>query len=177
MPLEERYVIWKRRRIMDAGQSEAQRIAHRCFKPLKSFNLSRHRLVDQMHCIIDKHACSECPKSGKNSGRRERKKIRTSGIPGLVTYDETPIDLVWNIVKFREDCIRDPICMTVDAHEQDTATTKKRFTLKVILWRRRTQTNERQKESLAKVAAHTAEGNSPPGQFVWFHPMPMIQRD
>ena len=28
----------------------------------------------------------------------------------------------------------------------------------------------------SKVAAHTAEGNSPPGQFVWSHPMPMIQR-
>jgi hypothetical protein len=58
MPLEERYVIRKRRRIMDTGQSETQRIAHRRFKPLKSFNLSRRRLelVDQIHCIIDKHA-------------------------------------------------------------------------------------------------------------------------
>jgi len=56
MPLEERYVIRKRRRIVDTGQSKTQRIAHRRFKPLKSFTLSRRRLVDQIHCIIDKHA-------------------------------------------------------------------------------------------------------------------------
>jgi len=56
MPLEERYVIRKRRRIVDTGQSETQRIAHRRFKPLKSFDISRRRLVDQIHCIIDKHA-------------------------------------------------------------------------------------------------------------------------
>jgi hypothetical protein len=58
VPLEERYVIWKRRRVVDTGQSETQRIAHRRFKPLKSFNLSGRRLelVDQIHRIIDKHA-------------------------------------------------------------------------------------------------------------------------
>jgi len=58
MPFEEHYVMWKRRRIVDTGQSETQRIAHRRFKPLKGFNLSRRRLelVDQIHCIIDKHA-------------------------------------------------------------------------------------------------------------------------
>ena len=58
MPLEERDVIRKRRRIMDTGQSETQRIAHRRFEPLKSFNLSARRLqvVDQIHCIVDKHA-------------------------------------------------------------------------------------------------------------------------
>jgi hypothetical protein len=56
-------------------------------------------------------------------------------MPGFVTYDEAPIDLIWHIVDFREDCIRDPICMKVDAHEQDRATAKKRFTLKIILLR------------------------------------------
>ncbi len=58
MPLEERYVVWKRRRVVDAGQSETQRITHRRFKPLKSFNLSRRRLqvVNQIHCIVDEHA-------------------------------------------------------------------------------------------------------------------------
>jgi hypothetical protein len=76
--------------------------------------------------------------------------VRTSGIPGFVAYDETPIDLVWNIVKFREDCIRDPIYMTVDAHEQDRPTAKKRFTLKIILLRRRTQTNERDNDGSAE---------------------------
>ena len=63
-----------------------------------------------------------------------RNSVRTSGFPGFVTYDETPIDLVWNIVNFREDCIGDPIYMAVDAHEQDWATAKKRFTLKIILF-------------------------------------------
>jgi hypothetical protein len=33
--------------------------------------------------------------------------------------------------------------MTVYAHEQDGATAKKRFALKIVLLRRRTQTNER----------------------------------
>jgi hypothetical protein len=50
------------------------------------------------------------------AGEREEL-VRTSGFPGFVTYDEAPIDLVWNIVKFREDCIRDPICMPVDTQE------------------------------------------------------------
>jgi hypothetical protein len=56
MPLEERYVIWKRRRIVYTGQSETQRIPHRRFKPLKSFSFSRRGFVYQVHCIIDKHA-------------------------------------------------------------------------------------------------------------------------
>ena len=60
--------------------------------------------------------------------------VRTSGIPGLVTHDQTPINLVWNIGEFREDCIRDPIYMTVDAPKQDRATAKKRFTIKIILF-------------------------------------------
>jgi hypothetical protein len=56
MPLEERYVIRKRRRIVDTGQSETQRIAHRRFKPLKSFSLSPRRLFNQIHCVVDEHA-------------------------------------------------------------------------------------------------------------------------
>jgi hypothetical protein len=81
-------------------------------------------------------------------GRERRNRVRTSGIPGFVTYDETPINVIWDIVKFREDCIRDPVCMAVDAHEQDRATAKKRFTLKIILLRpRRTQTNERDSDN------------------------------
>jgi hypothetical protein len=58
MPLEERYVIWKRCRIVDTGQSETQRITHRRLKPLKCLNLSRRRLqvVNQIHCIVDEHA-------------------------------------------------------------------------------------------------------------------------
>jgi hypothetical protein len=72
--------------------------------------------------------------------------VRTSGIPGFVTYDETPFDVVRDIVKFREDCIRNPVYVTVDAHEQDRTTAKKRFTLKIILFAAPdTQTNERDK--------------------------------
>ena len=58
MPPEERYVIRKRHRIVDTGQSETQRIAHGRFEPLKCFNLCRRRLqlVDQIHRIIDKNA-------------------------------------------------------------------------------------------------------------------------
>ena len=70
------------------------------------------------------------------AGERERERsARTSGMPGFVTYAEAPIDLIWHIVDFREDRIRDPICVKVDAHEQDRATAKKRFTLKIILLR------------------------------------------
>lgn len=115
---------------------------------------------------------------GKMLASEREEPARTSGIPGLVTYDEAPIDLLWNIVKFREDCIRDPIYMAVDAHEQDRATAKKRFTLKIILLRPAPDTNQMRGTMTAqpKVAAHTADGNSPPGQFVWSHPMPTIQR-
>jgi hypothetical protein len=90
------------------------------------------------------------PESGQGGGPVREESVRTGGLPGFVTYDETPIDLVWNIVKVREYCIRDPICMEVDAHEQDKATAKKRFTLKIILLRRRTQTNERNNNGSAK---------------------------
>ena len=79
------------------------------------------------------------------AGERE-KSVRTSGIPGFVAYDETSIDLVRNIVEFREDCIRNPICMAVDAHEQDRATAK-RFTLNIILLRPAPDTNQMRGDS------------------------------
>jgi hypothetical protein len=64
---------------------------------------------------------------------REGEIGRTSGIPGLVTYNKTTVNLVWKITKFREDCIGDPIGMSVDALEQDKTPAKERFTLEVIL--------------------------------------------
>jgi hypothetical protein len=58
---------------------------------------------------------------------------RTSGITGRITYDKTTVNLVWKIVKFREDCIGDPIGMPIDAREQNKTPAKERFTIKVIL--------------------------------------------
>jgi hypothetical protein len=58
---------------------------------------------------------------------------RTGGLPGLITYNKTTVDLVWKTVKFRNDCIGDPIGMIVDAREQDKAPAKKWVTLEVIL--------------------------------------------
>jgi len=58
---------------------------------------------------------------------------RTSGVPSLITYDKTTVNLVWKIVKFREDCIGGPRGMPVDAREQDKTPAKERFTIKVIL--------------------------------------------
>jgi hypothetical protein len=58
---------------------------------------------------------------------------RTGGLPGLITYNKTTVNLVWKTVEFRKDCIGGPISMIVDAREQDRAPVKKWFTLKVIL--------------------------------------------
>jgi hypothetical protein len=58
---------------------------------------------------------------------------RTGGIPGLVTYDKTTVNDVWKFAEFREDRVRDPVGMPVDALEQDRTPVKERFTLEVIL--------------------------------------------
>lgn len=55
--------------------------------------------------------------------------------------------------------------MPVDAREQDKTPTKERVTLKVIL-RGECKANEGDTGGSAGVAAHTAEGNCPPGHLV-----------
>jgi hypothetical protein len=63
----------------------------------------------------------------------EREIGRTSGLPGLITYNKTTVNLVWKTVEFRKDGIGDPIGMIVAAREQDRAPAKKWFTFEVIL--------------------------------------------
>jgi hypothetical protein len=72
-------------------------------------------------------------REGGKYAANEREIGRTSGLPGLITYNKTTVDLVWETVKFRKYCIGDPTGMIVDALEKDRAPAKKWFTLKVIL--------------------------------------------
>jgi len=57
----------------------------------------------------------------------------TCGFPNAITYDEAAVNHIWKIPKIREDCIGDPISMTVDAHKQDGTPAKEGFTVEVIL--------------------------------------------
>lgn len=58
---------------------------------------------------------------------------QTSGLPDPITYNKATVDLVWEVVKFRKDCIGDPTGMIVYALKQDRAPAEKWFTIKVIL--------------------------------------------
>jgi len=58
---------------------------------------------------------------------------RTSGLPGIITYNKPTADLVRKTVKFRKYCIGDPTGMIVDAFEEDRTPTKKWLTFQVIL--------------------------------------------
>lgn len=60
MPLEERYVSGKRGRVLDVSQSNTQRIAHCSFETFAGLCFGPRGLlrVDQIHGIVDEHACS-----------------------------------------------------------------------------------------------------------------------
>jgi hypothetical protein len=65
-----------------------------------------------------------------------RTRGRTGGFPSIITYDETTVDHVWQVLKIREDCIGDPISVIVDARKQDTTPAEEGFTVEVILYSR-----------------------------------------
>ena len=76
MPPEERYVLGKRGRVLEASQPNTQRIAHCRFETFAGLGFRQRRLVDQIHRIVDENACF----SGKVVAR-------WSG--GVISYERT----------------------------------------------------------------------------------------